>query len=119
MTDYYEPELTYRCRECLDEGFIWTTPPTLPPPSHSTLPNPDRRIPNPYSQPLLKCCEHCSRGIAIESGDWARLLETTRRHKPHPEDVARFRERLRKHPNGNELRERVDRLLGQKPDEPE
>lgn len=113
MTDYYDPdEQTFRCRECLDGAFVWTTPPTLP----SVL-RPHRRLPNPHGQPILRACENCVAGIAIESGDWAKALREDRRHKPDPADIAAFRERQRSHPRGNDLRERVERLLGEKREE--
>lgn len=104
-----DDERLYRCPDCLDTGFVATVPESLP-----SVVHPGRRLPNVQRQTVLRPCTKCDGGIAIEAGEWAKVLFEDKRHKPTPADIAQFKRRQRTHPRGVELRERVDRLIGEK-----
>lgn len=101
------PERTYRCHPCLDTGFVLRTPPR-----YRSIVDPERWIENTAGYAFAFSCEECARGIAIEAGDWAKRTKP-RKGEPVNREIARaFDERLRAHPHGDQLRQRVGELLG-------
>jgi hypothetical protein len=99
-------ERTYACPRCLDEGFTHHRP-AMVVSQHS-----GKRIPAGGAMTARFCS--CRLGLAIESGFWADRLRPKKGERTAGDEVkARFLERQRSHPDGYELRSRVERLLKQ------
>ena len=104
-------ERLFSCALCLDRGMVETVQVKL-----RSVIDPSKFIDNKSGSVVMHSCT-CDAGIAIESGDLAKKLKPRKRDKPSPSLKLMFQERLRKHPRGIELRDRVDRLIGETTEE--
>jgi hypothetical protein len=94
-----DPERTYECPICLDAAYTLRDEPRGKGHFRRTC-------------TVTRPCQNCRAGIAIEAGEWAGVLRP-RKGKTPPSQALKdqFRERLRSHPRGLQLREAFEGIL--------